>query len=188
MVSEKLEFKYKEMVRLAEKSDEYAKSSFDDFKMLSALGVLLAWKPMSDIFIPDMLMAKSNKFLFIGFLAILFVIAFIGLFGLMKQSVVNFYLEEIQAFEEEVRQELQDTNTNTFRVAENWMKRGSNKQRKVALRFYSLFYMVITIYPSAILASGSKVYAIAYFVAALLIAVLHFNTAMIVHGKTRSNK
>ena len=77
MMNEKLEYKYKEMVRLAEKADEYTKSSFGDFKMLSALGVLLAWKPLTDVFVKE-----SGDILLVGFLSILFVIVFIGFYGL----------------------------------------------------------------------------------------------------------
>jgi len=183
-VNVKLEYKYKEMVRLAEKSDEYAKSSFDDFKMLSALGVLLAWKPLADIFIVE----KTGHILLVGFLAILFVIAFIGFYGLLKQSVVIFYLEEIQVFEKEVREELKDENTNTFRVAENWRKRGSKIQRKIAVRFYYLFYFVLTIYPFAILIIDDIIFAVVYLLVALSVVSIHHNTLRIVYNTPQNSK
>lgn len=178
-MNEKLEYKYKEMVRLAEKSDDYAKSSFDDFKMLSALGVLLAWKPLSNMFDND-----SGYLLLIGFLAILFIIAFIGFYGLLKQSVAIFYLEEIQAFEKEVRDELNDDNTSTFRVAENWTKRGSKTQREIAVRFYYLFYSVLTIYPSVILFIDNTVFALVYLFIASIVALTHHNTVKILYDKS----
>ena len=183
MMNEKLEYKYKEMVRLAEKADEYAKSSFDDFKMLSALGVLLAWKPLSDMFVKE-----SGDILLVGFLAILFVIVFIGFYGLLKQSVAIFYLEEIQAFEKEVRDELNDENTNTFRVAENWNKRGSKTQRKIAVRFYYLFYFVLIIYPVAILSIDNIIFAFVYLFIAVSVAWIHHNSLRIVYDKSQNTK
>ncbi len=179
-MNESLELKYKEMVRLAEKIDEYAKSSFDDFKMLSALGVLLAWKPIS-----DMSVDAPKEFLLIGFMATLFVIAFIALFGLLKQSIANFYLKEIQVFEKEVRDELKDSNMQTFRVAENWIKRGSKIQRKAAKRFYLLFYVVIIMYPTTILWLEDEHLAIIYLVSALFVTGLHLNTTKLVYGESK---
>jgi hypothetical protein len=182
-MNEKLELKYKEMVRLAEKSDEYAKSSFEDFKMLSALGALVAWKPIFDIINGES--AQSSKLLFIGFLAILFIIAFIGLYALLKQAVVNFYLKELQIFEKDIRKEMGDEDTSTFHVAENWNNVGSKKQRAVAVRFYLLFYAIIIIFPTTILFFDSKYLALAYLISALFVVVLHFNATQIVYGEPR---
>lgn len=176
LMNEKLEYKYKEMVRLAEKSDDYAKSSFDDFKLLSALGALLAWKPLLDVFVKD-----SGYVLLAGFLAILFIIAFIGLYGLLKQSIAIFFLEESQVFEKEVRDELNDGNSNTFHVTENWKKRGGVTQRKIAVRFYSLFYFVLTIYPSVILSIDNIIFAFIYFFIALIIVLIHHSTVKIIY-------
>jgi hypothetical protein len=53
--------------------------------MLSALGALVTWKPVFDFL--DVKPDQHANLLFIGFLAILFVIAFIGMYGLLKQSV-----------------------------------------------------------------------------------------------------
>jgi hypothetical protein len=182
-MNEKLELKYKEMVRLAEKSDEYAKSSFDDFKMLSALGALLAWKPILDVINEGS--AQGVMVLFVGFLAILFIIAFIGLYDLSKQSVVNFYLKELLIFEKDIRKEIGDVDTSTFHVAENWINLGSKKQRAVAVRFYLLFYAIIIIFPTTILFFDSMSPALAYLISALIVVALHFNATQVVYGKSR---
>ncbi len=63
-MSEILEYNYQEMVRLAEKCEGLIKSSFDDFKLLGALGVLLAWKPLEEKFI------TNPQITLYGFLAI----------------------------------------------------------------------------------------------------------------------
>jgi len=179
MSNEKLDYKYKEMVRLAEKSDEYAKSSFEDFKMLSAVGALLAFKPATSF-----LQVDGEILMISGFLSILFVIAFIGFFGLMKQSIVNFYLGQILIFEKEVRKELEenDCEIQTFRVTENWKLHGRIKQRDLAKRFYLLFYLVISIYPTVIIFNDANIkFALGYFGTSILVVVLHYSTAKMVH-------
>ena len=116
MKIDKLELKYKEKVRLAEVANTYAISSFNDFKLLSAVGVILvAWKPILE----KMGSGTDNSQLLIGFLAINITMTMIGLFALLKQSVVNFYFDEIQILEEEIRNELYEGKTNTLQVIEN---------------------------------------------------------------------
>ncbi len=180
-MSDKLDFKYREMVRLAEKSDEYTKASFEDFKLLGALGALIAWKP-----VVELLSGKpgvDKNILLIGFLAILAVSAVIGMFGLLRQSVVNFYLHELEKFEKEIRLELDDVDTATFRVAENWRMEGRKKQRRVAVRFYGLFYLVLIAYPTAILfVDCTPLSAGIYLVSSIGIFLLHMSTTAIVHG------
>ena len=137
MKIDKLELKYKEKVRLAEVANTYAISSFNDFKLLSAVGVILvAWKPILE----KMGSGTDNSQLLIGFLAINITMTMIGLFALLKQSVVNFYFDEIQILEEEIRNELYEGKTNTLQAIENWKSKGKHKQRKVAFLFYSLLH------------------------------------------------
>ena len=175
MDTQKLEFKYKEMVRLSEVLEHYSRSSFDDFKLLSAVGVLLAFQPASSFF-----EINNDIFLLVGFLAILFIISFIGFYGLMKQSIAIFYLGEIAKFEKEFREQLHNGNTDveSFKVAENWKNIGSKKQREVARIFYFVFYLVIILFPTGVLySSTNSLQATIYLLSAALITVLHIYTA-----------
>lgn len=174
MNTQELDYKYKEMVRLAEVLEQYSRSAFDDFKLLSAVGVLLAFQPASSFF-----EIKSDIFLIAGFLAILSIIAFIGFYGLMKQSIAVFYLNEISKFEKEFREGLSAENTEmeSFKVAENWKFYGSKKQQKVARIFYSLFYLVITFVPTGVLYTSTNTsQAALYGLSAALVSGLHLYT------------
>ncbi|WP_320040728.1 hypothetical protein [uncultured Desulfobacter sp.] len=177
-----LEFKYKEMVRLSEVLDQYSKSSFEDFKLLGAVGVLLAFQPASSLF--DV---KNDLFLVLGFLAILVIICFVGFYGLLKQSLAVFYLDEISKFEKEFREGLRngESDLESFRVAENWKLVGSKKQREVAKTFYGVFYIVVVFFPTVVLCiSTNYSQATVYFISAMIVSALHFRTAKNIHTHT----
>ena len=180
MTNQNLELKYKEMVRLSEVLDNYARSSFEDFKLLSAIGVLLAFQPATSFFSID-----NDSFLLVGFLAIFFIIAFIGFYGLMKQSIAVFYLGEIAKFEKEFRELLESSNTEmeSFKVAENWKYTGSKKQKKVAEVFYGFFYSVLIFFPTIVLYFWSSItHAIFYCVVAMCVSFIHHYTLKLVYA------
>jgi hypothetical protein len=146
-----LELMYKEKTRLSEVVNSYAVSSFNDFKMLSALSaVIVAWKPISESMNTS---ANALGSLLIGFLVINVTITLIGLLNLLKQSVMNFYLDEIQILENEIRSKL--TDTETFQVTSNWNSKGKYRQLKVSTTFYRLFSLVTIILPTVILIYSS---------------------------------
>ena len=164
---------------MAEISEEYAKSSFEDFKMLSAIGALLTFEPATSLF-----KLNDEMFLLIGFLSILLIISFIGFYGLMKQSIAVFYLNEICKFEAEIRDLIKDQNgeMSSFKVAENWRAFGSKNQRIVAKRFYLLFYIVVSCFPSAVLfVSCCSLKAAIYFFISIAVCIFHFSTAKMIH-------
>ena len=109
----------------------------------------------------------------------------IGLFALLKQSVVNFYFDEIQILEEEIRNDLYGGKTNTFQVIENWKSKGKHKQRKVAALFYLLIFVITLVFPTVILFNSSdcKYYSAIYFSLALLLGFLHYYAMNLVHGE-----
>lgn len=91
------EYLYKEYVRLGDLCDSYSKSSFDDFKLLGAIGALLAWKPIADF------TTASSSIVLLGFTAVLFIVVIVGTRDLIKQSVISYYLTQIKLYEEEIR-------------------------------------------------------------------------------------
>lgn len=49
---QRLDYIYKEYVRLSEKSEEYIKSAFDDLKLMGVIGATIAlWKPIVDFIV-----------------------------------------------------------------------------------------------------------------------------------------
>lgn len=181
-MTDKLKLLYKEKVRLAKVANSYAVSSFNDFKMLSALGVLLiAWKPISENLNTG---ENTSGLLLVGFLVINLTITLIGLLNLSKQSAMSFYFDEVQILEEEIRNILVKSNSKAFHVVDNWNSKGKHKQEKIAKRFTFLFSFVTIILPTVILILYSNwVYPLIYFVLAFLLSYLYFNTMILVHGK-----
>lgn len=47
---QRLDYLYKEYVRLSEQAEEYIRSAFDDFKLMGVIGATIAlWKPIVDV-------------------------------------------------------------------------------------------------------------------------------------------
>jgi len=176
-MNESLEFHYKEMVRLAAVFDSHSKDAFNDFKLLGAVGALLSWGPLSSSF--EQIQPKT---MLLGFLAILAVTGLVGLFALMRQSVVNYQIKELKFFETQIRQCLSGSELETFRVAEHWLAWAKTRQRRLGQHFYFLFYFVILAVPCVAL-YPNWIYMGIYVVVALVVIALHFRALSIVYPK-----
>ncbi len=175
-----LSYHYKETVRLANICDSYAQGAFGDFKLLAAIGGILSWKPIHDAFKlggPD-----DTSLLFLGFVAIILIVAIVGIMNLQKQLIVNFYLEQLQYFESEIRSLLGRKDSPTFRVAENWRTCASRKQRQLGLIFYILFY-VAAVTPTFMLDFHD--YGIKYLLIAVTVIAVHIGALVIVNRKSQ---
>ena len=176
--SQLLEYLYKEYVRLSDLCDSYAKSSFDDFKLLSAIGVLLVWKPIAE------LTTASSFIVLLGFVAILFIVAIIGTRDLLKQSLINYYLSQIQLYEEEIRMILDRPDRPTFHFAANWEYWSKQKHSPVASRLYLLITITVTVLPSIILAlQKPHWYAAIYAIVALFSLAIYLNATQVLYKK-----
>ena len=115
-------------------------------------------------------------------------LAIVGIMNLQKQLIINFYLEQLQYFEMEIRSLLRCQDSPTFRVAENWRTRASKKQIILGRIFYAFFYFAV-ITPTFILYSNNPIcdeWKI-YLVIALTVIVMHIGAFVIVHRKHQSN-
>ena len=85
--NQRLEYLYKEYVRLSDKAEDFIKSTYDDFKMFGAVSaIIVIWKPISELITPINSKADSSLILFLGFLSLLIVLGIIALLNLVKQS------------------------------------------------------------------------------------------------------
>lgn len=183
-----LSYHYKETVRLANISDSYAKGAFADFKMLAAVGAILTWEPFYEAVYREY--TGDINILFLGFVAILIMLAIVGIMNLQKLLIINFYLEQLQCFETEIRSLLGNQNSSTFRVAENWRTRASGKQMILGWIFYALFY-IAAITPTYILYLNNPICYewYIYLTIALIVIGVHIGAVVIVHKKIhQSNK
>ena len=115
--AELLEYLYKEYVRLNDEFASWARSSFEDFKLLAAVGTLLAWGPIAETIGPNReSTVTQNALPLLGFIAIVLIILIIGMRDLFKQSVVNLYLQQIDLYETEIRAILGQNDTKIFKL------------------------------------------------------------------------
>jgi hypothetical protein len=192
---DELELMYKEKVRLNEVVDNYAASSFNDFKMLGALGsALVIWEPILNVVSGK---SASIEGLFFSFLGINIAITLVGLANLSKHSVMNFYLDEVQVLEKEIRNKLNYTDYDVrkpFQGVGHWKSKGKQQQTRVAKPFFKLISAVAIFLPTIILIQNCIscqnckttyffIYPLLYFIFAVLLAILYFNTYKIVNGK-----
>ncbi len=178
-----LDYHYRETVRLANICDSYVKEAFADFKLLAAIGGILAWKPVHDAL--KLGGSSDASLLFFGFVVILLLLAVVGIMNLQKQLIIRFHLEQLQHFETEIRSLLGHPDAPTFRVAENWRASASVKQLLVGLVFYLLFY-VAALTPALVLDfCREPYYGAKYLRCALGVIAAHIVAIVIVHGKFR---
>jgi len=145
-----LEIHYRELARLADHSENLTSTAFDDIKLLGGVGALLSWKPLLGQISGSGAQAQQ-VYLLLGYLLIVLALGIIGYAALMKQSVVLFYLREIQRYEAEIRRRLGQENADTFRVAAMWHGWSEKTQQPLGRLFYGHFYLVIVLFPSCVL-------------------------------------
>jgi len=144
-----LEYVYKEYVRLSERCASYVQSSFDDIKLFGVGGLAFAWKPIVDYLKPDKIdktgqIDKIDKtdqslLLFYGFLTILIVVIIVGIFNLLKQSLVIYYLKHLRAYEKEIRADMGEIN----KVAFEWTESYSKWRKKIVIRIFVHLQIVV---------------------------------------------
>lgn len=156
----RLDYLYRDYVRLGDAIDSHLRSSFDDIKLLGAIGVLLAWPPIakSDLFSDG----SAEPTLLIGFLGILLIVGILGVRDLMKQSVIRFYLRQLSFLEEELRDEL-GSELKAFRHAENWPVWEREIQVPIIKQFRQLFIVLLAIFPNVVLAWQGEAWYVAVY-------------------------
>lgn len=171
--SQFIEYLYKDYARLGDQLDSYAKSTFDDFKFLGAIGILIAWKPVADA-----VATKSNNILLLGFILILFIIAIVGIRDLLKASIITFYIKQLKLYEGEIKTRLAQPDTKAFHFAADWEKWSEEKHKRIRLHLNLLFYLLILFFPTVMLASQDpRWYAAIYLVIALLTMIIFQSAA-----------
>lgn len=173
---QRLEFLYKEYVRLSETAENYIKSAFDDFRLMGVIGATIAlWKPIVDFIVlanPDL---DYSGLLFLGFLSLLLVVAVIGFWNLIKQVFIVFFADNLQGYENEIRQALNEqTGSRVFNLNIEKETKLLRSYRITFAAFLSVFALAITIIPFLILVSFSISYAVLYLALSLLIIGIYF--------------
>jgi hypothetical protein len=147
----KVEYLYKEYTRIHDTATDYAKSSFDDFKLLGVIGFIVGWKPLSSW------LNLGPHALLVGFSAILLASAVIAARDFLKQSLIACCLEETKYYEAELIKEIGPSGDGIFNGYEHWTTWFKERHRHVANNFYFLFTCCIVVVPAIILYSNESI-------------------------------
>ena len=174
--SQRLEYLYKEYIRLSDKAEDSIKDTYDDFKMVGAVSALIVlWKPIAELIAPIKSDVDASLILFLGFLSLLTVVGLIALLNLVKQSYTWYFVHNLQAYETEIRKELGETEGSqvfSFNIAKE-DKRFVTAVYRLSLRaFVMSFAFSVIVIPFVILCYSNRLYAVLY----LLISLISFLT------------
>lgn len=180
-INNDLDLLYREYVRLSNRLDAIIEGSWNDFKLLGAIGALIAWPPIaqSDLFIKS----EPGLILFVGFAGILFIISVIGVRDLIKQSIMQHYMFELQLQEEDMRTKLQNASVASLQFFGHWLNHRVRAYQGILSRFYLLFYLFLFFFPAGVLViKGAWPYAIAYGITLLVSLAIYLDAARLLAG------
>jgi hypothetical protein len=169
--NQRLEYLYKEYVRLSDKAEDLIKSTYDDFKLFGAVGaIIVIWKPISEFITPVNSKFSPSLALLLGFLSLHMVLGIIVLLNLVKQSYTWYFVHNLQAYETEIRKELNETEVSqvfNFNIAKE-EKRFITAVYRLSFRTFIMFFsFAIISIPSIILCSSNIFYAAIYLLISL---------------------
>lgn len=168
-----IDYLYKEYVRLSEVVEQLTHGSFEDFKLLGVLGAIAAWPPVA-----TWLQSGSDLGLvfFTGFVVMMLIVAIIGTRDLMKQSLIEYYTQQLVSYEEEIRRRLDLGESTTFQVASMSLRWVDEVHSKIAYRFQVLFSLLLIVFPIAVLLSvPPRWYAVVYAAVAVVIYLIYLD-------------
>lgn len=173
--NQRLDYLYKEYVRLNQQAEEYIKSAFEDFKLMGVIGATIAlWKPVVDIIVLANPKINYSGLLFIGFLTLLLIVATIGFWNLIKQSFIIFFADNLQGYEEEIRRELNEMGSSrVFNL--NLEKEGKliDSYRVTFVAFLAIFSLATTIIPTVILLLFDLGFAVIYLLTSITLFTVY---------------
>lgn len=162
------EYLYKEYGAINEKLDEYAKSSFDDFKLLAVPGLIVAWPPLSNA----VASLNSPDVLLLGFLVILLAVSAIDARDNLKHSVIRYYRSQAKLLEEELVSLSGQPETNSFHMVRNWNTWYVKKHRALVTYFLVLIYIIVVAIPLYALAIKTSIGYVVVYAIACMVAVI----------------
>jgi hypothetical protein len=166
-----------EYTRLSKRYESLMDSSFEDFKLLTAIGFLVAWPPVatSGLFTSD----RSVPILFMGFVGILFIVMILATRDILKASVAESYLQEMLIYEKEIKTRL--VCGAAFQFAHNWLKYRKKRYYPIFIRFAILF-TVLLLFPVVILLLRCEcLYAFWYLVSVIFTYSIYLWTVKILN-------
>jgi hypothetical protein len=164
---------YAEYTRLQGRLDHYLQSSFEDFKLVGAIAIFLTWAPLANVLAdlrPD-LKKDQALILFLGFVGILLIIAVLGMRDLIKQSVIFYYVDEIQFYEAELRKMHYLERSDVFRGIEHLNLWYAQKHRRIYGLFTLCFLFGLLVLPPIVLWGSPFLWL--YFIVMAVVLLLY---------------
>lgn len=164
---------YAEYTRLQGRVDHYLQSSFEDFKLIGAIAIFLTWAPLANVLagLHPGLEEDQTLILFLGFVGILLIVAVIGMRDVIKQSVIFYYVDEIQFYEAELRKMHHLERSDVFRGIEHLNVWYAQKHRRIYSLFTLCFLFGLFILPPIVL-RGSR-FLWLYFIIMAFVLLLY---------------
>lgn len=180
-VDEKTYFEhlYKEYSALSTRIDTYATGSFDDIKLLGAVGSVIAWQPIWKKFKPT----DSSMTLFIGFAVILLIVTVLEYWNLLKLSLIRFYMARMVEAEKELLELANRSNVQSFHVGRKWATWSESMHRSLSFQYQVLYYGTVAFIPpvSLYMTTEKAKFALGY----LLLAGCLFASLLLALAKLR---
>jgi hypothetical protein len=173
---QRLDYLYKEYVRLSQQAEEYIKTAFEDFKLMGVIGATIAlWKPIVDVIVLANPKIDYSGLLFLVFLSLLLIIAIIGFWNLIKQSFIIFFADNLQGYEEAIRKELDELESSkVFNLNLEKEAKLIDSYRITFAAFLIVFALATTLVPFLILLSFKIIYSVIYLLLSLTIFGIYF--------------
>lgn len=156
---DRLAYLYKEYVRIADRVSALVDGSFEDFRLLAAIGVLLGWPPLAASFNNT----SSGAVLLFGVLAMLFVVAALLMRDILKQSIIRFSIDQVRRLEAEIQSELGPSESGVFQSAESWARWERRWYRPLLSRYGALFGLILLAFPDFVLATEGEGWHVAVY-------------------------
>ncbi|XHX80234.1 MAG: hypothetical protein RBJ76_09985 [Stenomitos frigidus ULC029] len=168
---QRLDYLYKEYVRLSDKAEEFIKSTIDDFKLFGVVGAFIVlWKPIAELILSTNSKLDAALVLFLGFLSLLLVLGIVGLLNLFKQSYAWYFIHNLKAYGKELKKafhEAEDSQIFNFNLGKDEPKFVAS-YRLTFKAFLFCFGFAIIVMPSIILGYSNVLYAVLYCLTSLI--------------------
>lgn len=169
---------------------EYARSVFEDFKLLAAIGAMVAWGPLEKSVFSVAAPASAREaaakaiaagwwvfsseqvLLLVGFVAILVVVGAIGIRDAVKGSTIVYYVDYLAELEHEMEKRFGVIAPHGLRKWKRWHKSVHGPQQRLFRNFVAAVVLVL---PVAVLASrchfaSAGIYALAFLAVVAVIS------------------
>ena len=144
---------------------------------------MLAWEPLAKrITTADSETNEGCKVIFFGFVAILFVLSIIATRDLLKQSIIEFQIQQTAYYEEAIRQLISPAESHIFQTAAEWWEWKGAVHRPITIRFQLLTLILSIAFPCSVMFKSNKFYSLGYLAIATIVVAVYINAAWIVHG------